>query len=263
MTLGLSMMIIVQKISLGPLVKNLLVVFSGIKILLARVFGIRSTPMKIISWASALIVGFGLMAGVPSGARADTTYTLVSAGTLPATTYGSVDVKTVTGNVNELEVVVTLSGTNHFANTGIDASFAFNLAGVGTITVSSLPATWSAENTVAGITTAGSVHMDGAGFFQYGLTFSNGGNTDGASLDFFITRTNIGLNTANVTGVAADLCTLGPNTNNNCSEGGLTGAVVGTTSNVPAPFVGAGLPGLIAACAGLLAFARRRRQKIA
>jgi hypothetical protein len=33
--------------------------------------------------------------------------------------------------------------------------------------------------------------------------------------------------------------------------------------SVPAPVVGAGLPGLVAACAGLLAFARRRRQKIA
>jgi hypothetical protein len=32
---------------------------------------------------------------------------------------------------------------------------------------------------------------------------------------------------------------------------------------VPAPVVGAGLPGLIAACAGLLALGRRRRQKIA
>jgi hypothetical protein len=44
------------------------------------------------------------------------------------------------------------------------------------------------------------------------------------------------------------------------------GEIVGFTgssgSSVPAPIVGAGLPGLIAACGGLVALARRRRQRV-
>lgn len=228
--------------------------------------------MKRLSWAAALLSALGLMAGATSGARADTMFTLgpPPGGSLPAGNYGSVAVTSV--NANELEIVVTLSGTNHFANTGIAASFAFNLNGFGTITVTGLPTapvppqtgqpTWSAENT-----TAGSINMAGAGTFQYGLTFvypnnpNPPGNTDGNSLDFFITAAGIGSSITNVTGVAADICTTAPNANNNCT--GLTGPVVGSPVAVPAPFVGAGLPGLIAACFGLVAFARRRRSRIA
>src|SRR5262249_18182300 len=92
------------------------------------------------------------------------------------------------GGVDTVEgtVALTQAGTQ-FVNTGLDASFAFNLA-FGSVTISDITSdgpVFTANNTSGGVTTAGSgktlIHMDGGGFFTYGisLTGSQGGSNSG------------------------------------------------------------------------------------
>jgi len=47
------------------------------------------------------------------------------------------------------------------------------------------------------------------------------------------------------------------------NPGGTISSVEKQFSQVPGPVLGAGLPGLVAACGGLVALARRRRKLIA
>ena len=114
------------------------------------------------------------------------------------------------------------------------------------------------------------VHADGTGFFTASVQCTvasdcNGGSTPNINdLHFTVTNATLTqLETANANGnlfVADILCgqsaDLGFGT---CTSGGPTGPVDVST---PAPIVGAGLPGLIAACGGLIVLARRRRQLV-
>jgi len=81
------------------------------------------------------------------------------------------------------------------------------------------------------------------------------------SLTFTVTNATVAqLETTNANGnffVADILCGAAQT---GCA--GNTGPVDVSTPPVPGPIVGAGLPGLVAACVGLIALARRRRQLV-
>jgi hypothetical protein len=212
------------------------------------------------------LAGLGLALVVPSGARADTfTFSLTSdhcsgGGCLgTATSAGTVTIADVSSGV--VSVNVMLNSGFQFVSTGFDTDFGFNLAGNPTITFSGVTSGFTPN---ANPETAGSLHMDGTGFFEYGVNCTacgNGGsNPQSGPLNFTLTDGS-GFSAAsfeqNADGqfFAVDLI----------GAGGRTGAVDASVrvAGVPGPIAGAGVPGLVAACAGLVGLARRRRQKLA
>jgi hypothetical protein len=149
-------------------------------------------------------------------------------------------------------------------------TFTFNLVGNPTITfnfgaLTTFDVVGSATNTVG----AGSIHQNGFGTFEYGIEYTGG---QGGSNPFFgtLTFTIDGVTLASF----AELSTGGnPNAffaldiisgQGGVGNTGLVDCCVGSPTPfevvpIPGPIAGAGLPGLIAACGGLLALARRRR----
>ena len=145
-----------------------------------------------IGLLSALVAGFGL-AVLPSASRADTlAFTFTSDHCTGGCLTGQTSGGTVTLNdvsTGVVDVTVALANGNQFVNTGFDASFGFNLSGITSITYSNIVP--SANFTIPGGNpqTSGALHMDGTGFFQFGLDGVGSGGSDplGSNLTFRIT----------------------------------------------------------------------------
>jgi len=173
-------------------------------------------------------------------------------------------------NVGTLTFNIQLLNGNTFANGGQDVVFGFNLIGDPTITYTGLPSAFTIPG--GNPQPVGTLHADGFGTFEYGVDMTANGPSNISSLTF------------SISGAGLDWTDLAQ-----FSTGGDPSAIMaldifsGTTRNtgfvdlsiaptpnqqctncaVPAPLAGAGLPGVMAACGLLIAFARRRRQLIA
>lgn len=99
---------------------------------------------------------------------------------------------TLTQGTNAVGVhVVLLNDATLFMNTGLGASFAFNLEGTPAISISGLTSGWNVVTT----NPAHHVHMDGFGVFEYGVQWGGTGSNHSVAgpLDFTVNDSGLTL----------------------------------------------------------------------
>ena len=183
--------------------------------------------------------------------------------------FGSV---TLTGSGTTFTVDVSLINGNKFVETGAGAGELFLFNATAGATVSGLSATFNGADvtsTLGGLTymfnAPPGAHADGTGDWTGSIECTVASNCNGNSIvttvnDLHFTVNGMTLaqleskNDAGNIFVADILC--------GATQPGCAGGLTGPVDAVPGPLAGAGLPGLVMACGGLLALARRRRQKI-
>jgi len=141
---------------------------------------------------TAISLALFAMVGFASAvvAKADVFQIDQTGGTLPAQNYGTLTL-TLNGS-NQIVVTVSLLAGNKLIHTGQDASVAFNssLTPDPTITVTGLASGYTLLN--GGVPTSpASIHMNGTGYFEYGITTNFGANDAGAvqTLSFTVSKT--------------------------------------------------------------------------
>jgi hypothetical protein len=177
-------------------------------------------------------------------------------GDLAAPGYGSVNVTTVGSDLKfELSLV-----PNWFVDTGNATSrfpVAFNLATSGLPISGSSGGVTPLASPFTGLNAGGYTNPSFNGPFNYAISCPDGGANgcnNISSLTFYVLGAGpLSLVLTNGVYITADI--FAPSATGRDK----TGTVGATIAPVPAPLMGAGLPGVILACAGLLAFARRRR----
>jgi hypothetical protein len=228
---------------------------------------------NFFSWAAIALGVLGLVLAGPNQARADGTFSLdlhCGSGCATLGPFGTVTVTTVSGGI-DLKFVLTQGDFNGSGN-GNDTIF-FNVGTVSGFTI-------QADSSTTKLGTGGwsevtpPTKTDGlsAGTWTTGFDCNVNGGNCGQVFDVMLSGTGLALNQQLVSGItvyAGVDPTCGSNATHTCTLSNLAGfntGVVGATTDpflttpVPGPIIGSGLPGLIAACAGLVAFARRRRR---